>query len=205
MSKKSEIIDKLKQQKDHKNKGPFSNPGLRSYQPYWREALHCLMIDLLLIGGLIFFSVATHFRILDGWILMIAIVVLFIGEALTNYRLIILGIIEQTQGWICTEPLEYLHKDTEYAFSSRYGDLMEKLYPDYAFVARRKVYFKRQDGSKIKLRCIFYGDDDRWFEVNYKDKSLEEMVTYGKLSHIILKRKHGRITEEGLWIAKYSP
>ncbi|MBR1757363.1 MAG: hypothetical protein IJ744_01375 [Lachnospiraceae bacterium] len=169
------------------------------FHPFRIEALYCFGIDVLVFC--VFMAIDMNlFSIL--YMYFVGYVVL---EMLFSYRVGLLSVLEVLcHGFICEE-LQFLYCKEEWSPSGHFGSIIPKLFSKYKRVERTKVFFKRKNGSTIKLRCIFYGEPTTWFHHKYGETIPYEKVEYGKFSRVIISREFGRINQDGLWNRYYSP
>jgi len=156
-----------------------------AYKPYREEALHCLIVDVILCLCMVALFAAINFGLSFLAFLIPAYLLL---ECFLNYRVALLSFLENRLGRYLQSEYEFESDEIEYSFSEKHGDsvlskqkIMEKTIYKYVLLCKDK------NGECVTLRmCMDYN----------KRKVLEDYVrnTQGKI-HIAYGKYTGVIVE----------
>ncbi|MBQ6569495.1 MAG: hypothetical protein IJL87_04490 [Clostridia bacterium] len=155
----------------------------RAYAPYKREALYCFVLDAVLSAVLI-----PLIWLMDFPLLFLSIPLLFITETALNYRIGLLSYAEQKKERFVTEKVQFVSIADEYSASGHWGSVIPALYDKKLRMGRYKIKCTDQNGKLIRLRCAVSGK--KWQIISdyiTLGDSLPLVVTYGKLTHIIIR------------------
>lgn len=124
---------------------------LHAYEPYRREALYCLRVDLLIVFcGAIIVTIAGMPRIWPSfyWIFPAYLLI----ELFLNYSLALIGTMEQRRELFIRRQVRIQKITREHSFSGRWGSVISKLYPPNLMVDRYKMICLDENGEKLTLR-----------------------------------------------------
>ena len=160
-----------------------------AYAPFQREARYCFTVDLFisLVVAVIFFLLNLFSSTFFRWI----IPSFFLIEIIVNYRIGLLSRLESKIGAFISAKICISEIQDEYSASGRWNSIISKLYPPNLRVNRYRVIGKDGTGNIIKLRCAISGKKWQLIHDSIHDSICEgvewnRLVTYGKLTHIIL-------------------
>ena len=124
--------------------------------------------------------------------LLVAIVIpviAFLGLAFTTCRTALLSAVDRIFNLTVTKQLVFTKIKDDWSGSSRWDNsLICKFYDKKLIVDRRKLICKDEMGKRVVLRSVMSSKKCQAIASKIDANSgWEETVTYGKLSHIILK------------------
>ncbi len=159
----------------------------RAFSPYRKEALYCLMIDVIitLICSTVCFLIEIQ---QSAPALFLIFPAYFIAEIIVNYRLALLSILEvRNQSYVCKE-VTVTQIKIEDSASGRWGSIVPKLYSKSLGVNRYKILCVDANNEKIKLRCAMSRKIVRLLGDSMDASGgLRRTVIFGRYSHIVLK------------------
>ena len=154
----------------------------KALEPYKKESLYNLPIDLIA------FPIIIIITLILFPIVLIEEIPLIILVLLANYRITILGMIEQKKDNYIQDRITMIKIKDEYTNSSKYvSSVIPKLYPENKHYGRYKIICRTKDGKRLKLRSAVSGNNWKILYDNInKEGGWERTVTYGKYSKIIV-------------------
>ena len=188
--------------------GSINQKRYISYLPYIKEGFFSFAIDLLIcfVGTLLFFGMGIVN--INGWLFMVFPLYLLV-ECFINYRIMLLSVLEVNMGLYEKERLQFVTKKRAPELVGKWEPILPKLLPQYSYIEKSILIFKRTDGTIIKLRCVFYGTSYRKpprYNSSKEDSMLinAEEVEYGRFSKFIISRRDGKTSDDnGLWNRRY--
>jgi len=176
----------------------------KSYLPYIGEGVFCFAIDLLIciVGTIMFYWMGI--ANISVWLFMVYPLYI-LAECFINYKIMLLSVLEVNMGLYEKEKLQYMTEKTAPEFVGKWEPILPKLLPQYSYVEKSILLFKRADGTIIKLRCVFYGTP---YQRNPRNNSSKEdsmlinaeEIEYGRFSKVIISRRGGMTSDDnGLW------
>ena len=162
----------------------------RAYQPYHKEALHCLQIYILIVlcAVCIFAALSAYANENLLPVFGIFLIICTVLEVVLNHRLSLLAVWElKKQAWDVDE-LEIQEISEEASWSGyMFVSVIADLYPKNLRVQRYKLKCKTKDGKTICLRAVMGGKkyqiiQDRIFQA----LPTKCTVHYGRKTHVIL-------------------
>ncbi len=172
------------------------------YQPYIKEGVFSLNIDLLVcfVGGV--FLIWLGITKTNPWFLLVFPLYLLV-ECFWNYRIMLLSILEVNLELYKKEQLQLLKIKKAPEFVGKWETILSWVYPDHKYIEKNILYFKRTDGSIVRLRCVFYGADrkprSRAVSSSKEGISGFDEVVYGRYSKVIIFRTGMAVRKSGLW------
>lgn len=183
------------------------------YKPYLYEGLFnvLLIFPMVIVGLLAMYIISKELEV--SIILFFLVMPVILGALF--FPLSVLCFIELLLGLYTTEELcfESVKECEEWPIFRREPwkrdvYLFPLIYKDKKYVQKSKIRFRRKNGKYIRLRCVFFGDFYRRKTGKGgmpREKDMTETIMYGKLTHIIVKRKYGKIDgTTGLWDRGFS-
>ncbi len=156
-----------------------------AYEPFLREARYCFVLDTL-----ISFAVVICFFMLNLFsspFFCMIIPAFFFIEVIVNYRIGLLALWERKKQLFVSTKVCIIEMREEYSPSGRWNSIIPKLYPPHLGVNRYRLIVKDSIGNMIILRCAMSGKKWQLIHDNIGDGiGWNRLVTYGKLTHIIL-------------------
>ena len=155
-----------------------------AYEPYNREALYCLRVDILLVLGLV-----IAFTLFGGWNypqLYWVFPFYFLLELIFNYSLAILGFFERKLGLFLQKKIKIVRITEDYSPSGHWGSVIPKLYPKQVNVSRNKLICTDEDGKRLRLRSAMSGKKWQLLFDSIEANPSQCTVTFGKLTHIVI-------------------
>lgn len=162
---------------------------VRAYEPYRKEALYCLVVDVLIILGCAAMVITTGVR--DRGILSLFggfFVLFFVIEIFTDFRLGLLSRIEESCQLYVQLVIQVVQIKEEHSTSGHWGSIIPKLYPKNLNVQRYKISCFDSNMKKLRLRSAM-GEKNAQalYDIVTKNNSMKYTVLIGKYTHIIVK------------------
>ena len=164
--------------------------AIRSYTPYFKESVYCLVIQVLVTGCLcaVFVGVGVVYQITVWPILIGILIVAWVVELLLNQRLSMVALWELKKLKWNTAAVTILEISEEASWSGHiWESVISKLYPSNQRVGRYKLICQTKTGKKLVLRCIMSGKKWQIIQDRIFDKqSTECSIHYGTHTRIVM-------------------
>lgn len=164
--------------------------ALKSYEPYYKESLHCLqvfvLISLLLLIVFIVLYQSIGKIVIFPYLLIES--VYLCGDCLLNHRITILSLIERKHlDWDC-QNVTIVRICDDYSWSGRmWESVIPQLYPKALSVNRYKIVCETQDKKQLNLRAVMSGKKYQIISNRiYKKLPTNCIVHFGRYSKIIM-------------------
>ncbi len=174
------------------------------YHPYNKEALYHVRLFIITLSLLCLLLVLCKDRSLKT-ICIIAIIADTVFECVFYFRIPILAYLEGKYLIYETKEMLIKHMSSELGSGHAFESVYPKLYPNIKAIDRYRLSFQTRDGKLMVLRAVLGGDaHSRRFRRAEKKKHIYnfeeyELITYGKLTHIIVKWDDCEIIDNGIW------
>ena len=157
-----------------------------AYDPYNREALYSLRLDILIVLCLaillaLFGALPKYAAVF--WVFPFY----FLLELVFNYSLALLGRIESKKQLYASRQVRIQSIAEEYSPSGHWGSVIPRLYPKQLNVSRSKLICLDDSGKRLRLRSVVSGK--KWQALSdgiEAEPQKLRSVTYGKLTHIVI-------------------
>ena len=155
--------------------------AVSAYEPYFKEALFCLWLDIIIALIISVFLIMTKVTFLL-WIIPI----FFVFELFVNFRIAVLAIFERRKSRYATKNVYITDLHIEDSASGHWGSILPRLYPSNLQIERYRLTCTGSDGEKIMLRCAM-STAKRKILNKFLGKNCMLKVTYGRMSKIVVK------------------
>lgn len=154
-----------------------------TYAPYRKEAICCLIIDLVIAISLVLLLLLAR----AGWFLVPILPIFFAVTFFLNY-LTPLRIRREMRGELYeTATLEVREVKEVFSAAGYWGTILKEVYPKALRVGHRKLICCAEDGSRVVLHSIMSADKERLLREGIDQGQTKKLcVTYGKQTHILL-------------------
>ena len=152
-----------------------------TYAPYRKEALYCLIIDIVIAVSLTLLLLLAG----AGWFLLIILPLFAAGTVLINYRTILRARREIKEDAFVTGTVEILDVKELRSAAGYGGAILRELYPRSLRAGRCRIVCRAEDGEKLILSCVMSEE---------KRRLIREAIDRGQMKQISLTwGAHSRI------------
>lgn len=156
----------------------------RAYESYYREALYCLIVDVLISLEIIIIAC-----LLNMPILIMLVPLMFLGDCFINYRIAILSLIEKISMKNKKIEVKVVDIKIESSWSGwNFESVIPKLYPQKDNVLRYKIVCFDTSGKKKIFRIVMSRKKYlKFLEIFIKPSNTPMIsITYGQFTRIVL-------------------
>ncbi len=162
----------------------------KAYEPYKKEALFCLKIDIVLVlltsFIVVIIFITKNIFLLKSLIFDVAIVILIFMDYVFNYHLIVCTIMEYRNNKYSVVPVIIVDYDEEASFSGHdFHSVIPKLYDKELCFYRYKIITLQDDNKPLTLR-LACGKKRIELIKHFKENKQKIYIKYGLSSKILI-------------------
>ena len=153
-----------------------------TYEPYRKEALYCLIIDIVVAVSIVLLLLLAR----AGWFILLILPLFAVCTGFINYLPMLRIRKEMRAELFETAVAEILEIRETRSAAGYWGTVLRESYPKALHVGKYKILCRDTAGQRITLQCVMSEQKQQLLRDGIDRKQLTQCsVTYGKYSRII--------------------